>query len=72
VGFLILRFFDRDHNQQKKVRLNLSPASLLSKLCDEAVLVGCHPAFRRVLDTDSKSNPSHLRKDGEEWGTRKI
>jgi len=29
--------------KQKKAGLNLSPARLLSKLCDDAVLVGCHP-----------------------------
>jgi hypothetical protein len=32
----------RHHNQQKRRGLNLSPACLLSKLCDDAVLVGCH------------------------------
>jgi hypothetical protein len=53
-GVLVLRFFGRHHNQQKKAGLNLSPARLLSKLCDEAVLVGCHRPFPRVFDTDSK------------------
>jgi len=31
-GVLVLRFFDRHHNQQKKAGLSLSPACLLSKL----------------------------------------
>src|SRR5580700_3363963 len=29
--------------KRKKAELNLSPACLLSKLCYDAVLVGCHP-----------------------------
>ena len=35
---------DRHYNRQKKAGLNLSAARLLSKLCDEAVLVGCQPS----------------------------
>jgi hypothetical protein len=71
-GVLVLRFFGRHHNQQKKAGLNLRPGRPLSKICDAAVLVGCHRPFPRVsTPTASQTHPT-LREDGEEWGTRKI
>jgi hypothetical protein len=69
-GVLVLRFFDRHYNQQKKAGLSLSPACLLSKLCDEVVLDGCHPPKSRpeasgTNDERQKSWPRELHRDAD-------
>ena len=42
-------FFGRHHYQIKKAELNLSPACLLSKLCYDAVSIGCHARTKLLL-----------------------
>ena len=59
---LVLCFIGSSSQPTKKAGLNLSPACLLSKLCDDAVLVGCHA--RAVLLARLRNGRSRMELRG--------